>query len=134
MVRQEGVPECDAVVSVEVLPDQERVDIETESRTFFAGGFATHNCAATKRDQAKIVFGEAQRMVKASPDLKRRITSFVGNLHVMAHNQKLEPLGADADSMDGLNIHGRSSTSFTRTRRGPWWTCSRRPRAPGLNR
>jgi phage terminase large subunit-like protein len=63
-------------------------------------------CAATKRDQAKIVFGEAQRMVKASPDLKRRITSFVGNLHVMAHNQKLEPLGADADSMDGLNIHG----------------------------
>ncbi len=63
-------------------------------------------CAATKRDQAKIIFAEAQRMVKASPALRKRITSFVGNLHVLAQAQKLEPLGADADSMDGLNIHG----------------------------
>lgn len=63
-------------------------------------------CAATKRDQARIVFEEAQRMVKASPSLKKRITSFVGNLHIQATAQKLQPLGADADSMDGLNIHG----------------------------
>lgn len=63
-------------------------------------------CAATKRDQARIVFEEAQRMVKASPSLKKRITSFVGNLHIVATAQKLQPLGADADSMDGLNIHG----------------------------
>jgi phage terminase large subunit-like protein len=62
-------------------------------------------CAATKRDQARIVFEEAQRMVKASPSLKKRITSFVGNLHIAATAQKLQPLGADADSMDGLNIH-----------------------------
>lgn len=62
-------------------------------------------CAATKRDQARIVFEEAQRMVKASPSLKKRITSFVGNLHIVATAQKLQPLGADADSMDGLNIH-----------------------------
>ena len=61
--------------------------------------------AATKRDQARIVFEEAQRMVKASPSLKKRITSFVGNLHITATAQKLQPLGADADSMDGLNIH-----------------------------
>lgn len=63
-------------------------------------------CAATKRDQARIVFEEAQRMVRSSPSLKKRITSFVGNLHVAATAQKLQPLGADADSMDGLNIHG----------------------------
>lgn len=62
-------------------------------------------CAATKRDQARIVFEEAQRMVRASPGLKKRITSFVGNLHITATAQKLQPLGADADSMDGLNIH-----------------------------
>jgi phage terminase large subunit-like protein len=62
-------------------------------------------CAATKRDQARIVFEEAQRMVKASPSLRKRITSFVGNLHIAATAQKLQPLGADADSMDGLNIH-----------------------------
>lgn len=63
-------------------------------------------CAATKRDQARIVFEEAQRMVKASPSLRKRITSYVGNLHVADRAQKLQPLGADADSMDGLNIHG----------------------------
>lgn len=63
-------------------------------------------CAATKRDQARIVFEEAQRMRDKSPALKKRISSFVGNLHVTSTSQKLEPLGADADSMDGLNIHG----------------------------
>lgn len=63
-------------------------------------------CAATKRDQARIVFEEAKRMRDKSPALKKRIASFVGNLHVTEHAQKLEPLGADADSMDGLNIHG----------------------------
>lgn len=63
-------------------------------------------CAATKRDQARIVFEEAQRMRDKSPALKKRIGSYVGNLHVTSTAQKLEPLGADADSMDGLNIHG----------------------------
>jgi phage terminase large subunit-like protein len=62
-------------------------------------------CAATKRDQARIVFEEAQRMVARTPSLKKRIVSFVGNLHVAAEAQKLQSLGADADSMDGLNIH-----------------------------
>ena len=61
--------------------------------------------AATKRDQAKIVWSEASRMVKATSAMKRRITAFVGNLHVEATAQKFEPLGADADNMDGLNIH-----------------------------
>ena len=62
--------------------------------------------AATKRDQAKIVWGEARRMVRASEGLKRRITTFVANLHSETTNSKFEPLGADEDSMDGLNIHG----------------------------
>lgn len=62
-------------------------------------------CAAMKRDQAKIVWSEASRMVKRTPALKQRITSFVGNLHVEAKAQKFEPLGADADNMDGLNVH-----------------------------
>ena len=62
--------------------------------------------AATKREQAKIVWGEAQRMVKSTPGLKGRITAFVGNLHQESSNSKFEPLGADEDSLDGLNIHG----------------------------
>lgn len=62
--------------------------------------------AATKRDQAKIVWGEARRMVKASPGLRSRITTLVANLHREETNSKFEPLGADEDSMDGLNVHG----------------------------
>lgn len=61
--------------------------------------------AATKREQARIVWSEASRMVKATPAIKRRITSFVGNLHIESTAQKFQPLGADADNMDGLNIH-----------------------------
>lgn len=63
-------------------------------------------CAATKRDQAKIVWGEARTMVRRSPSLRDRITTLVGNLHMERTNSKFEPLGADADSMDGLNMHG----------------------------
>jgi len=62
--------------------------------------------AATKRDQARIVHAEAVRMVKASPALLRRIRSFKDNLHVPGTASKYEPLGADADTLDGLNIHG----------------------------
>jgi len=62
--------------------------------------------AATKRDQAKIVWGEARAMVMASPALRQRINVLVGNLNQESTRSKFEPLGADADSTDGLNIHG----------------------------
>jgi len=62
-------------------------------------------CAAMKREQAKIVWSEAARMVNRTPTLKKYITSFVGNLHRVDTAQKFEPLGADADNMDGLNVH-----------------------------
>jgi phage terminase large subunit-like protein len=62
--------------------------------------------AATKRDQARITHGEATRMVKASPALRKRVRTFKDNLNVPATNSKYEPLGADADTMDGLNLHG----------------------------
>ena len=62
--------------------------------------------AATKRAQAKIVFDEATRMVKKSPSLRKKITCFRDNLHIENSASKFEPLGRDADSMDGLNVHG----------------------------
>ena len=62
--------------------------------------------AATKRDQARISHGEASRMVKASPSLAKRITIHRDNLHVIQTASKFEPLGADSDTMDGLNVHG----------------------------
>jgi phage terminase large subunit-like protein len=63
-------------------------------------------CAATKREQARIVFDEAKRMVERTPGLKRRIEVLVGNMHQTATASKLQPLSADHDTMDGLNVHG----------------------------
>lgn len=62
--------------------------------------------AATKRDQAKIVHAEATRMVKASPSLSRMVKVFKDNLNIPETASKYEPLGADQDTLDGLNVHG----------------------------
>ena len=62
--------------------------------------------AATKRDQARLSHGEATRMVKASPQLRREVRIFKDNIHIVDTASKFEPLGADADTMDGLNVHG----------------------------
>ena len=62
--------------------------------------------AATKRDQARIVHGEAVSMVRMSPGLQRHIQVFKDNLSMVRTNSKYQPLGADADTMDGLNVHG----------------------------
>lgn len=59
---------------------------------------------ATKREQAKIVFNDAKALVLSS-GLKSRIDVRVGNLNRQVTNSKLEPLGADHDSTDGLNPH-----------------------------
>jgi phage terminase large subunit-like protein len=61
--------------------------------------------ASTKKDQSLIVFSEAVRMVKASPMLKKRIKIFRNNLNIEGTASKFEPLGADSDTMDGLNLH-----------------------------
>jgi len=61
--------------------------------------------AATKRDQARITHGEAVRMVLSSPELKPLVTRFKDNLSITRTHSKYEPLGADADTLDGLNIH-----------------------------
>lgn len=62
--------------------------------------------AATKRDQAKIVHEEAKRMVKSSPCLKAVIYVLRDVLSIDATNSKYVPLGADADTLDGLNPSG----------------------------
>lgn len=62
-------------------------------------------CAATKKDQARLLFHEAERMRKSSPSLKKRVQSFRDNLSIVATASKFEPLGADSDTLDGLNVH-----------------------------
>lgn len=58
---------------------------------------------ATKRDQARIVFSEAQRMVKASPALSKSVSNRTLNLAVEETGSKFEPLSSDEKTADGLN-------------------------------
>ena len=61
-------------------------------------------CIATKRDQAKIVFNDCKALVRSS-DLRGRINALTSNLSSTLTSSKLEPLGADYDSTDGLHPH-----------------------------
>lgn len=61
--------------------------------------------AATKRDQARIIFDEAKRMVRASPELRRKLGIFKLNLSIDSTASKFEPLSSDERTLDGLNPH-----------------------------
>lgn len=65
-------------------------------------------CVATKRDQARRVFDDAKKMVLHS-GLAASLKTNASNIHRPELAQKLEPLGADADSTDGLNPHSITS-------------------------
>ena len=60
--------------------------------------------AATKKDQARLAFDAAKAMLKLSPLLSSEATAFRANIHT--DDSKFEPLGADSNTMDGLNTHG----------------------------
>lgn len=62
--------------------------------------------AATKRDQAMIVWKDAKKFVEKSPELRRRIQCYRFSLIAPACDAVFLPLAADADTMDGLNPHG----------------------------
>lgn len=62
--------------------------------------------AASKKDQAKIIWLEAKRMVKKSSALSKRIKTLVGEMVCERYDAIFKPLGSDSDTLDGLNVHG----------------------------
>ena len=71
-----------------------------------AEGGAEIYCSATKRDQARIVWDCAKEMVKASPELSRHVRTYRTTLVCERLGSKFEALGADSNTLDGLNPHG----------------------------
>jgi phage terminase large subunit-like protein len=72
-----------------------------------AEGGAEIYSAATKRDQARIIFDVARHMVRKCQGYRETF-----GVQLNAHNisqassaSKFEPLSAEADTLDGLNIH-----------------------------
>ncbi len=61
--------------------------------------------AATKKDQARIIFDEAKNMVNASPELRKLLSVYRNNLSFDNQLSKFEPLSADSETLDGLNVH-----------------------------
>jgi phage terminase large subunit-like protein len=61
--------------------------------------------AATKKDQARIVFDEARKMVLRSEDLLRLVSVYRASLAVDTTLSSFQPLSSDERTMDGLNPH-----------------------------
>jgi phage terminase large subunit-like protein len=64
--------------------------------------------AATTRDQAKIVWDTAKRMVDGTPGLRQRfgVQSLAHSLTVESCGGFFKPLSRDSDTMEGINAHG----------------------------
>ncbi|MBC7597410.1 MAG: terminase large subunit [Polaromonas sp.] len=63
--------------------------------------------AATKRDQARIVFDDAMAMAERSPDMRTYLgVAILKHGITVAHtSSKFTPLAAEASTQDGLNVH-----------------------------
>lgn len=61
---------------------------------------------ATKKDQAKIIWLEAKRMINKSRTLKKRAKTLVSSIETPFNDGTFQPLGKDSDTLDGLNVHG----------------------------
>lgn len=61
---------------------------------------------ATKKDQAKLVWLEAKKMVKKSPILLDSIKPLVSEMNAEWNESTFKPLGSDSETLDGLNVHG----------------------------
>ena len=58
---------------------------------------------ATKKDQAKIIFDEVCHMVSQSPYLRKHIKKRKTDLYFSAAMSKMQALGKNSDTLDGLN-------------------------------
>ena len=60
---------------------------------------------ATKREQAKIVWDEASRMIKKSPDISPYVRRLVNGIFFDETESQFKALASDSNSLDGLNAH-----------------------------
>ena len=71
---------------------------------FFGGQGAEVYSAAAEKEQARIVFGEAKRMIQAQPDLAEACNVMRDVVEVPSTNSIYRVLSSEAYSKEGLNI------------------------------
>lgn len=62
--------------------------------------------AAVTRDQAKLAFTDAERMVEASPHLKELLDKKVNNLAYLEAGSFFRPISSEKRGLDGKRVHG----------------------------
>lgn len=62
--------------------------------------------AAVTKDQAKLAFADAEKMVNASPALKGLIRQTVNNFAVLETGSFLRPISSEKRGLDGKRVHG----------------------------
>lgn len=60
---------------------------------------------ATKKEQSKIVWDEAKKMIKKSPALDRRCRCLVNGIFYDATESSMKAVASDSNTLDGLNAH-----------------------------
>jgi phage terminase large subunit-like protein len=75
--------------------------------TFFEGepGAEGYVIATKEKQATDIVFANIRSMVLSSPGLKKRLRVLAKNVHRESDASKIEPLGSDSETQDGLNPH-----------------------------
>lgn len=63
-------------------------------------------CAATVEKQARLCFEMSKKMIEHSPALKKRTRILTKNINIPASSSKMEMLGRDSESMEGINPSG----------------------------
>ncbi len=86
----------------------------------FADGEGGPECfsVATKKDQAKIVWKVAKRMVNHERELRKSSRSLVGEIITDYNDGEFRPLASDGDTLDGLDIHFVSMDEFHQWKNG----------------
>jgi phage terminase large subunit-like protein len=93
--------------------------------TFFEGEPGAEGyCIATKEKQAlDVVFKDVKQLIESS-GLKKRLTVRVKNIFATSTVSKLEALGSDSDTLDGLNPHCIITDELHAFKnRGHAWSC-----------
>lgn len=60
---------------------------------------------ATKKDQAKIIWGVAKRMIPKDKHLKKILKALVGEIECLINDGTFKALASDSDTLDGLDVH-----------------------------
>ena len=93
------------ITKIEELGKRECVAVGTSTRTLFANGLFSHNCAAADKAQAGIAFRHAGGMIEHNPKLAAMVQIFKSNKTITFLDSFARVISADVANKHGFNSH-----------------------------